>query len=154
MNPLSPLIIIGVIVTNMGTVLMTEATQPAYEQAHLRALAMIETGIDDYAVGKKGERSRYQFSKATWREVSNRPFSFAHRVEFSTEAALHYTNKLRNRYMQEQGVFPTDAAFYVMWNWGPRKFKAVGYDMTKVPPVVLDAAQRFSNLVYMYKNLN
>lgn len=154
MNINSPVTIIGTIITNLGIVVMLQANQPEYDQAHLRALAMIESGIDDHAIGKKGERSRYQITKATWREVSNRPFSFAHRVEFATEAALHYTNKLRNRYMQDQGCAPTDEAFYVMWNWGPRKFKAVGYDMTRVPPVVLDAAHRFSNLKYMYKNLN
>lgn len=154
MNYFCPVIVIGIIASNAGAAVILETKTLEYDQPHLRALAMIESGVDDYAVGKKGERSRYQITKSTWREISNRPFTFAHRVEFATEAAMHYTNKLRNRYMQEQGVFPTDEAFYVMWNWGPRKFRAVGYDMTRVPPVVLDAAHRFSNLKYMYKNLN
>ncbi len=134
--------------------MLENVKQLPYERPQFRALAMIETGIDDYAVGRKGERSRYQISKTTWKEVSNRPFTFAHRVEFATEAAERYKNKLYNRYMQEQGCFPTDEAFYVMWNWGPRKFKNVGYDMTRVPVVVLDAAHRYANLVHMYKNLN
>lgn len=154
MNPFSPAIVIGIIATNFGSVVMLQANQPDCERPSLKALAMIESGVNDYAVGKKGERSRYQISKATWKESSNRPFSFAYREDFATEAAIHYKNRIANRFMQECGHYPTDLDFYVMWNWGPKKYRAVKYNYHKVPAVVRDAAQRYSNLVYMYKNLN
>lgn len=154
MNTFCPVIVVGVIMTQFGNVALLEAQQPMDELPHYKALGMIESGCNDYAVGLKGERSRYQFSKATWQEHSNRPFSFAYRTDFATEAAKHYSNRLRNIFSQDRHMFPTDEEFYVMWNWGPRKFKAVGYDLRRVPHVVFEAAQRFSNLVYMYKNNN
>jgi len=44
------------------------------EQAMLKAIRQVESNEDPRAVGKKGERSAYQFMPATWALYSKRPF--------------------------------------------------------------------------------
>lgn len=40
------------------------------DAAFLRAIAIVETNCDNSAVGKAGERSQYQFMRATWDQYS------------------------------------------------------------------------------------
>lgn len=127
---------------------------PPSEQSFLKALGEIESGNNDYVVGKLGERSRYQIRRETWSECSNIPFTASHFVLYSSAAAINYSNILCNRYKQEQGVEPDNISFYIMWNWGFSKYKRVGFNTKRVPYKVLDAAHRFQNLVFKYQNQN
>lgn len=145
--------VIGIMLLPGPTVLLGSQVPPS-EQSFLRALGEIESGSDDYAVGKLGERSRYQIRRETWAECSNKSFSHAHNLRIAVEAAMNYSSVLSNRYKQQQGCIPDNVAFYIMWNWGYDNFRKVGFNLHRVPIPVLKAAHRFQNLVYKYQSNN
>ncbi len=151
---MTPVVIVAVFLTSTGYFAMTQTIVPPQEQPFLRALGELESGNNDHAVGMLGERSRYQFRKDTWKEVSNRPFSFAYKTEFATAAAMTYINVLSNRFYTKTGKRPTELDYYIMWNWGFAKYERAKFNTYKVPREVRDAAFRFSNLVFKYSNNN
>jgi len=55
--------------------------QPAEEEFGMMrlmdAIAQVESGGDDAAVGSQGERGRFQFTEALWKEFSPMPFERA-----------------------------------------------------------------------------
>lgn len=151
---MTPVVIVAIFMTSTGFCAMTETIVPPHEQPFLRALGEIESGNNDKAVGTLGERSRYQFRKETWLEVSNRPFSFAHKTTVAAQAAMRYVNVLSNRFHIKTGRRPSELDYYIMWNWGFSKYERAKFDTHRVPLEVRDAAFRFSNLVYKYSNNN
>lgn len=46
-------------------------------RTYAEAIAMVETANDPTAIGRDGERSRYQFMNFVWKEYSNEPFETA-----------------------------------------------------------------------------
>lgn len=62
----------------------------------LQAIAEVESGSNDAAVGKGGERGRYQFTEIVWRSLTELPFEKAHVREIADVIALkHLTNMER-----------------------------------------------------------
>lgn len=57
--------------------------QPADEESEfgimrlMDAIAQVESGGDDEAIGSQGERGRFQFTRALWEEFSPMPFERA-----------------------------------------------------------------------------
>jgi len=51
------------------------------DSAYMWAVAQIETGCKNEAIGAAGERSKFQFMEATWGEFSERDFEEASRDE-------------------------------------------------------------------------
>lgn len=147
-------IIAGIVWTTTGPVAVLSSTVDMWNTPKLRALAMIETGCNDFAIGKLGERSRYQIKRSTWKEVSNKKFELAFYTQVASEAAACYLNRLSNRYYVANHRRPSDMELYVMWNWGFAKYERRGFQFERVPAKVRDAAERFSNLVFMYKQHN
>jgi hypothetical protein len=45
-------------------------------EAFLLALALVESGGDDLAIGKAGERGRYQISRAVWKQHAPKAWVF------------------------------------------------------------------------------
>ena len=154
MNPSTAAIIVGIIWTTTGPVTVLSSPVDMWEVPKLKALAMIESGCNDFAKGKKGERSRYQILPSTWKEVSNKSFSSALYPQIASQAASCYLNRLSNRFYTTNLRRPSDLDLYVMWNWGFAKYERAEFKYEKVPAKVRDAAERFSNLVYMYKQHN
>jgi len=148
------MIIHCIVMTSLGATLMTSSELPIHKQPTLKALGMIESGENDYAVGTKGERSRYQMSKDAWYESSNYHYRNAIDIKISSDAAQNYLNRLSNKFYQRKGRRPEAHELYVMWNWGFRKFANKEFDFSRCPKVVRDNATRFSNLVYLYSNPN
>lgn len=108
----------------------------------LACLSMIESGDNDLAVGKHGERGRYQISEEVWKE-----YDWWH-MDFKTHARERYWSDiiaetiLKVRTQGFQRLFskdPTPFETYVLWN-APAQ---IGHPS----PVVSEKAQRFENLV-------
>ncbi len=56
----------------------------------LAAISQVESGDRDDAVGRRGERSRYQLSERVWLHFSSLPFSRGDDPGFSRDVALAY----------------------------------------------------------------
>lgn len=97
------------------------------------ALAMLESGDDDKAVGHAGEISHYQIRRDLW--PGGNPLdprvalANARRIMSAREAAFELSH----------GRAPDDFEFYVLWN-APAQ-------INHPTPVVAERARRFVNLV-------
>src|SRR5882672_7464769 len=80
----------------------------------LTALSMIESGNNDYMVGRAGEISRYQIFKSEWHSVTNS----ANYTDRATARAV--TLRLMDRKVQNFASSfnrpPTDFELYGLWN--------------------------------------
>ena len=108
------------------------------------ALAAIESGGNDHAVGRAGEVSRYQIKPIEWRRASSAPLS---RATVSATALAVARRILDVRCAEFAARFhraPTDFEFYVLWN-APNQL-LLGRTGT-VSTIVRERAERFVNLV-------
>jgi len=90
----------------------------------LAAIAQVETGWTDLTkpcpkVGRAGERSAWQFTRATWRRHVSADFEMASKtIELAKHVAYNHLN-----YLQEQaktrGIDGTPWAIAYAWNAGP-----------------------------------
>jgi len=83
----------------------------------LRAIAEVETGGNARAIGRKGERGMFQFTRTTWRLHSQRAFADAHipSVSFAV-AARHYDWLVDG--LVRNGRQPTPYLLAAAWNAG------------------------------------
>lgn len=103
--------------------LFAQAVARIDDHVLLAAIAEVETGTTRLAwpckkIGKKGERSAWQFTQATWRRYTKQPFERA-----STEAALpHLIASLHLRELRmELMLHGQPASIYTLalaWNGG------------------------------------
>lgn len=98
----------------------------------LDRIRQVETGGNNHAVGRHGERGAWQISRAAWADVSRErrrvgqkvyPFGYAFREEIAREYAAGYVAILRARI----GVDASDDAVCIAWNRGVRKAKESGF---------------------------
>lgn len=102
------------------------------------ALAQIESGNNDHALGAAGEISRYQIKPRVWSRYAPATANW-HNAEQSLPIAKA---AMRDRCANFQHTFrrpPTDFEFYVLWN-APAQIRKPSASVTK-------RAQRFCNLV-------
>lgn len=104
----------------------------------INAIGEVESGNDDNAIGKKGERGRFQFTRELWAEFSRMPFERAH-CRGCSEAAMgrlmiswHHDLALRGVAMNMR------AEIIVQW------FECGKHGL--VTPAKRDAIQRILNL--------
>ncbi len=119
----------------------------------LRAIAEIETGNDDSAIGKAGERSRYQIKKDVWFQYAKVPFeSNASNVLISREVARkHITNMLIRVQTAKPGVVLTPRDFYIIWNAGFAFYLNRDFNFSRVVRYeVANPAKRFENLYNLF----
>lgn len=110
----------------------------------LDAIAMIETGNNDFVVGSAGEVSRYQIMPAVWRRYSSA--STYHNVETSSRVAAQHLAALEAAFRTRTGRDATDFDRYVLWNAGETYYAKKGFSATRVHPVIRERATRFVNL--------
>lgn len=109
------------------------------------ALSMIETGINDRAVGRAGEVSRYQIMPSVWRHYSR---SRRYRnPAISLQVARKHWADLYKRFKQQAHREPTDFDMYVLWNTRYGYYAKRGFNPRRLQAVVRNRAQRFVNLV-------
>ena len=122
---------------------LTVATAQA-GSTRLAALGMLESGDDDTAVGAVGEVSRYQIKPWIWRQYSTCE-EYQNR-ELSTQVAGQHLAELQRIFRKRAKREPDDFDLYVLWNAGPTYYGRIGFDQTRVHPVVRERARRYANL--------
>jgi hypothetical protein len=111
----------------------------SHEDPRFRALGMLETGNDDYAIGSKGEVSRYQIMPDIWPKCLD---------PHDPELARHMAQALmtaRVRWFQKQfGIEPGPYNWALLWHCPHRIKHPTASDR--------DYANRFVNLVQKYSH--
>jgi hypothetical protein len=107
------------------------ASAPAMDR--WTALAMVESGGDDRAIGRAGEISRYQIRLELW------PGGNPRDTDVALANARHIMSAREGAFEQSHGRVPDDFEFYVLWN-APAQ-------INHPDRVVAARARRFVNLV-------
>jgi len=110
----------------------------------LEAIAMIETGNNDFVIGSAGEVSRYQIMPHIWGRYSSA--KTYHNVELSSRVAGQHLAVLEKAFQARTGRQATDFDRYVLWNAGETYYAKKGFSATRVNAVIRDRATRFVNL--------
>jgi hypothetical protein len=97
------------------------------------ALAMIESGGDDGAVGRDGEVSRFQIRSELW------PGGDPRNAEDALAAARNIMKPRLEEFQKKHGRPAPDFEFYVLWN--------APAEIDHPSKTVAERARRFSNLV-------
>jgi hypothetical protein len=105
----------------------------------LDAIWMIETGGNDYTVGKAGEISRYQVRANIWKSITDsRDYSSPKTARFVASKVMDTRVRAFDAAFKRQ---PTNFEYYALWN-APNQILS-GH---RVSPAVAERCQRFSNL--------
>ena len=94
---------------------------------------MLETGNDDFAVGRCGEISRFQIRAELW------PGGNPQNAQAALGVARNIMQARVQRFVQTHGRSPTNFEFYVLWN--------APAEIDHPVPCVAERARRFANLV-------
>ncbi len=95
----------------------------------LAALAVVESDSTDTAIGKAGERSRYQITASVWYEHTMEPFSSARIRGIAERVALDHIQHCIEPALKRAGREVTIHAIAGCWNMG-----ISGYLNTKPTP--------------------
>ena len=98
-----------------------------------KALSMLESGDNDYAIGRCGEISRFQIRAQLWPGGDPRDAAAALIV------ARNIMHARISQFEETHGRPPTNFEFYVLWN--------APAEVDHPVPCVVERAQRFVNLV-------
>lgn len=95
-------------------ILLTAVTTKAdlNKEAFLHAIRQVESGDNNMAIGHKGERGAYQFSKATWQMHTKEGHRAAHDPNWALMIAFSHLDWLIKRV----GTDPVKLA--IAWNGG------------------------------------
>jgi len=86
--------------------------------ALLHALSSCESGNDDRAIGRRGERGRYQIRRAVWDHYGRGIFELeAHREPSATMCAQRYLTMLA-RSLLDHEIVPNVTDLATLWNQG------------------------------------
>jgi len=110
----------------------------------LEALSMIETGDDDWAVGRFGEVSRFQIRPQVWRQYSQSS-AFANQ-EVASIVAQKHIDHVEALFRSRTGRDATDFDFYVIWNAGFSYYERLGFSPDRVSRIIRSRANRYLNL--------
>jgi len=94
---------------------------------------MLESGDNDYAIGRCGEISRFQIRAQYW------PGGNPHNASAALVVARAIMHARVERFEQVHGHPPTDFEFYVLWN--------APAEVDHPVHCVAERARRFANLV-------
>ena len=97
------------------------------------ALSMLETGDNDYAIGRCGEISRFQIRPQYW------PGGNPDNASAALAVARRIMHARVEHFVQTHGRQPSNFEFYVLWN--------APAEVDHPVRCVAERAQRFANLV-------
>ena len=115
------------------------------DKRRLFALGAIETGNNDYEIGRAGEVSRYQIMPSVWKHYSRS--SYYDNPQVSQAVAQKHWSSLYASFKKQAGREPDNFDMYVLWNTCYGYYASRSFKPTHLDPVVRDRAQRFVNLV-------
>jgi len=128
---------IGQTIRSLALLLVLTASS-AHAMDRLDALWMIETGGNDWTVGRAGEISRYQVRQSLWRTIT------ASRDYSSPQTARMVASRLMDMRIKEFDAIrhrqPSNFEYYALWN-APNQILS-GH----VSSAVAERCQRFCNL--------
>lgn len=118
-----------------------------------KALADIESGGNDRAIGSKGEVSAFQILPSIWRTYADCPCSPYHvqRRDKSIRVARKLNSYNLCVYNKDTGNLPQAYDMYVMWNYGVTKYRKLKYIRSSLPKKVRERAERFVNTLQIYE---
>ncbi len=114
-------------------------------EAFLRAIAEVETGGNPRAIGSRGERGMFQFTRTTWRLHSRRAFGDAHIPSVSFAVANQHYDWIHDGLIRN-GRQPTPYLMAAVWNAGLGRVVS-----GRVPSSSRDYATRVVNIVSVTK---
>lgn len=85
----------------------------------LWAIRQRESGDDPRAIGRRGERSAYQFLATTWREHTRQPFLLATTQPALAHAVAHARLSRIQHALHLRGLEPAPEFIAAAWNFGP-----------------------------------
>lgn len=134
-----------------AVILMLAATSGQAGLSKLEAISMIETADRDCAVGRAGERSRYQIMPRVWESyTSSREYK---NPQVARGVAERHLAVLEETYRKATGCVPSDFDRYVLWNGGPTYYAKINFDAKRVHPVIRERAERYVNLREMKQDV-
>ena len=86
-------------------------------ETFLRAIAEVETGGNSRAIGRRGERGMFQFTRTTWRLHTRRAFADAHNPSVAFDVAAQHYEWLYNGLIRN-GRQPSPYLLAAAWNAG------------------------------------
>ena len=111
----------------------------------LEAIAQVETGGNDRAVGRNGEVSRYQILPSVWREYST-GWKYSNRSAADKVAQKHL-DWISATFLSLAGRKPTNWDLAACWNGGLSAYSRVRFTPSAVPLSVKNYAARVCNLI-------
>lgn len=114
----------------------------------LVAIATIESGNNDKAVGRLGEISRYQIRPTTWAAYSKSK-EYSNPV-VAKEVALSFLKRI---YAMLPAKSRTMRDVLVCYNWGIGNYRKVKFNYTKVPKQVKTYVNKVTKLYATKKQL-
>jgi len=129
------------------------AVQPASALDLRDGLAQFETGATkptrssaDYKIGTRKEISRFQILPAVWRQYSTSKYYHDPDVAWAVAKKILCE---RERWFRQATSREWDYVdLYLMWN-APGEYQRARFDRKRVSRIVLQRAQRFSNLMHV-----
>jgi hypothetical protein len=115
----------------------------AVDSRLLEALASVESGGNDRAVGRAGEVSRYQIKPDVWRRAVKAKGWKARDAEAAKRVANAILDERINRFKQATGREPTAREVYALWN-APGVLAQQGWRCERLPKVVRFRCERFA----------
>jgi hypothetical protein len=133
------------------TIVMLSALSAQAGLSKLEAISMIETCDRDWVVGRAGERSRFQIMPSVWSHyTASRDYE---NPRLAREVAERHLIALEETFRKETGREPSDFDRYVLWNGGPTYYGKIGFNASRVSPVIRERAERYVNLREMKQHL-
>lgn len=114
-------------------------------ETFLRAVAEVETGGNARAIGRRGERGMFQFTRTTWRLHTRRAFADAHIPSVSFDVAARHYDWLYDGLLRN-GRTPTPYLMAAAWNAGLGRVVS-----GQLPRSSRDYATRVTNIVSVTK---
>jgi hypothetical protein len=113
----------------------------------LACLSELESGNDDYKVGRAGEVSRYQIKPEVWRDITPLPIAKAKRADIARYVADQVQLRRATTFLLYTDRRPTVREWYILWNAPAQAYSG------RPSRVVAKRAKRFENLVEAAINL-
>lgn len=126
------------------SILVYYFTPSARAATLLEAIAQVESGANDRAVGKAGERSRYQIRPRTWRQYS--PSRNYADPLLAAAVAQKHLDWLKTQFRNTRKFEPSDLDLAIAWQLGFEGYKRKGFDPSRLTPASRDRARRVLNL--------
>lgn len=121
----------GMAITSPSGDRWTLTPDPEAEDRLLAAIAQVETGTIDTTrpclrIGKRGERSAWQITSATWKRYETAPFAAASPNAATAELVARLHLRWLEQELRRQGLFPTVYFLALGWNGGPGAWRREG----------------------------